>query len=259
MERQAIGQAMAGMNPDDPQSVYAAAQRMASTGAAHSIQDADSLIQNQNTLALRKAMLQQQQMYRSDTLNRQWTPQIGGMLANVKTKEDYATVYNRLDQIAKRIDPNQDPSLAWGLPMPDNFTPGSLTGFGMTANNQQVSEDKGKQRAVSVANNAATNAARVQAAGIGAGGHIAAAGVSNNRPSPTTRLMYLQHKLSSGQQLTDGEQQEFAHYTQTSRSRRPLPVNPGGGNIPTLTPTQARSPNFHGTFRTTDGRVLHKP
>lgn len=228
MQRQEIGDAMAGYNPEDPDSVRAAASRVAATGATGAAEMADKLQQQAEQAALRRATMEQTGVYRqsliqnrADSQLRSLMPQVGGMMNSATTAADYATRYAQAEAIAQRIGPDYHAS-DFGLLSPDQWTPG-MSPQGMTSNQQQVSTDKGAQRDVSVANNVRTNRSREASARIGATGHVAAAQVSADRPSPTTADAALQARIENGT-ATDQDREMWAHKTQVSRnSRRPSP------------------------------------
>lgn len=244
MERQQIGEAMAGYNPDDPQSVQAAIQRVAATGSPGSVEVADQLQKNANDIALRKQVMEQNNWYRQSQIDsrgdqalQRMTPYIGGIAATAKDKPSYTSAYNRAESIAQRIGPNYH-ATDFGLVDPDEWTPGATATAGMTANNVQVSADKGQQRQTSMRNTDVNAASRIQAAGIGAGGHVQAAGISAGRTTDATILQGLVAKQNSGQPLTSAEQAAFNHMTQVSRGGggRALPAglvaHPAGGRAP---------------------------
>lgn len=241
MQRQELGNAMAGLDMNDPQSVSAAIQRIAGTGATGAPEMADRIMQQSENAALRKAVMEQTGQYRQaqtdsrhDSALARMTPYIGGMVAGAKDQASYAAAYQRAEAIAQRIGPDYHAS-DFGLVDPQDWTPGSTATAGMTANNVQTSGDRGAQRDVSVANNIRTNASRERSASISGGAHIAAstgaASISISRPSDTIRRQQLGPKIDAGT-ATPSEQQEWAHLTQVSgRGHRALPagVAPGGG------------------------------
>lgn len=263
MQRQEIGQAMAGYNPNDPQSVQAAIQRVAATGAAGSPEMADQLQKNANDIALRKQIMEQNNSYRQSMIDsrhdgslQRMTPYIGAMVGGAKDQASYASAYQRAESIAQRIGPEYH-AADFGLIDPKDWTPGAAANAGLTANNIRVSGDKAQQRATSMRNTDVSAGSRVQAAGISA-----------NRPQNAAILQNLITKQNSGQALSPAEQAAFDHLTQVSKGRggRSLPPGlvVGGGaaganaNIPVLTPQQAAKLPKGTAFRTTDGRLLHR-
>lgn len=249
MQRQEIGLAMAGYNPDDPNSVQAAIQRVAATGAPGSVEVADQLQKNFNDIQLRKQVMEQNNLYRQsmsssrhDQALQRMLPYIGGMMAGVQSKDAYTSAYNRAEAIAQRIGAEYHAS-DFGLVDPEDWTPESTPTVGMTRNNVQVSADKGAQRATTergqdVAANSRVQAAqigagsRVQSAGISAGAHVQGANIAANKATDATILSGLIEKQNAGGTLTPAEQATFNHLTQTGRSSRTLPagLTVGGGH-----------------------------
>jgi hypothetical protein len=258
------GAAMAGYDPNDPASVQAAISRVAMTGSPGSIQDADALQKNANDIALRKAMLEQQNWYRQSRIDDQreatltrWQPQAAADLAQATNAADYAARKARWNARIKALYPDQpnttmDTSSAFGIP--DEYIPGAVNSTtGMTSNQVQESIDKGLGRQTSV-----------QVARIRAGGTEAAAGINANKPDQATfDDTYIKAK-KLGLETTPEEDARFAHDTQVSGKAKlslltgGTHTGGGGGNIPTVTPQQAARLPKGTQFRTTDGRVLIK-
>ena len=124
MDRQAIGQAMAGYDPNDPQSVQAAIQRIAGTGAKGSTEMADQLQKNFESTQLRKQLMQQNQNYhdqmtqaRADSMcsagGTRWLQQD---LKEAKTPEEYAARLASWDRRLKGVDPKADAVTTFGVP-----------------------------------------------------------------------------------------------------------------------------------------------
>jgi hypothetical protein len=242
MQRQEIGQAMAGYDPNNPQAAQAAIQRIAATGAAGSPEMADQLQKNYNDTQLRRATMQNTQMYhqqtiqaRNDNLFNRMNSVAQADLAQAQTPEDYQARLSRWDQRVKAIDPNTDASTQFGVP--DKYTPGALGATsGMTA--QQISQhgDRQSQQQTSMRNTDVNAASRVKAAGIGAGSRNYNTDETNNRPTSANILQGLIAKQNSGQQLTPAEQATFDHMTAVAKKGRTLPpglTTPGGKPAPT--------------------------
>lgn len=237
MERQEIGNAMAGYNPNDPNSVQAAIQRVAATGATGSPEMADQMQKNATENALKNATLEQNNWYRQNTINNRndtalarMTPYIGGMVAGANDKPSYTSAYNRAEAIAQRIGPDYHAS-DFGLVDPDNWTPGATSTTGMTRNNVQQSYDRSQQRATSERNTDVNAASRIRAAGISGGSHIESSEIAAAKPTDATMTSAEIAKQNSGQTLTPAEQAHFDHTTQVSHRSRALPANltVGGG------------------------------
>lgn len=266
MQRQEIGRALAGYDPNDPQSVQAAIQRVASTGAAGSPEIADQLQKNFNDIQLRKSLAQQNANYkqqmiqaRNDNLFNRMNPVAQADLAQATSAEDYQNRLARWNQRIKAIDPSADAITAFGVP--EQYTPGSISATsGMT--NQQITQhqDRQSQQAVSMRNADVNANSRIKAAGVSAGSRNYATDVNADRPTSANILQGLIEKQNSGQSLTPAEQAAFNHMTQTGKRSAGLPagLTVGGGGIPTLTPAQAHAlaaKGGHGQFRGTDGKV----
>lgn len=231
MQRQEIGNAMAGMDMNDPQSMQAAIQRVAATGAPGAAEMADKLQANYESLQARKLQMEYNQQYRqqmigskNDSIFQRGAPVAMGVAASAKDANDYASKYAILDRRAKAIDPNSDAASAFGVPSPEEWQPGMFAGYGMTTNNQQVSTDKAAQRASAQRNTDVGVAGRIQAAGISAGAHVDAANISAGKPSSAATIDALTAKQNSGQQLTPAEQAVWNKATTISgRGRRAAP------------------------------------
>lgn len=279
MQRQEIGNALAGYDPNDPQSVQAAIQRVASTGATGSTEMADQLQKNFNDIQLRKQLMEQNQNYhqqtiqsRNDNLFNRMNSVAQADLGGATSAEDYKARLARWNQRVQAIDPKTDAMTAFGVP--EEYAPGAISATaGMT--NQQVtqSNDRAAQRAQSGRNTDVNAASRIQAAGIGAGSRNRATDASANKPTGSTILQNLitkknQHDANPSQfpDLTAAEQRAFDHLTQTSKKSPGLPPGltvggtkpAGAAQVPTLTPAQAHAlaaKGGHGQFKGTDGRT----
>lgn len=184
LQNQQVGEAMAGYMQNPQQAI----ERIAATGAPGSLDMAKNFEDAYQQSLIRKQMLEQQNAYRQsliDAKNQQLQEgrdriadsqrgMIGGMIAGVKTPQDYAAVYSRLGPLAERL--GGDPSSVYGLPSPDEWKPGMTDNWGMTANNQAVDAAKAAQRGVSMRDTDVTAAARTNAARISAGARVATAG-----------------------------------------------------------------------------------
>lgn len=249
MQRQEIGQAMAGYNPNDPASAQAAIQRIAGTGAAGSTEMADQLQKNTNDLALRKQLMEQNQNYHQQTLQSKNDNLFNRMnsvaqadLAQAKTPEDYKARLARWDQRVKAVDPTTDAVSQFGVP--DTYTPGAVNEqSGMSSN--QVAQDKAKAASrVQAGRDTDVNAnSRIQAAGMGDASRNRNTDVNVNKPTSATILQGLIAKQNAGQPLTPAEQAAFNHMTSAGKTHATLPANlnvkPGGGQGGKPQPTAA--------------------
>lgn len=246
MQRQEIGQAMAGYNPEDPQSVQAAIQRIAATGASGSTEMADQMQKNYNDVQLRKQVMQQNQNYhqqtiqaRNDNLFNRMNSVAQADLAQATSPTDYQARLGRWDQRVKAIDPSTDATTQFGVP--SDYTPGAVgSTSGMT--NQQItqSNDRAAQRAQSGRNTDVNANSRIGAARISSGSRNYATDSSANKPTSSTILQSLIDKKNladqgKGPQLTSAEQATFNHMTQTSRKGATLPpgLTPSSKPVPT--------------------------
>lgn len=248
MERQEVGNAMAGMDINDPQSVQAAVQRVAATGAPGAAEMADKLQQQAEQAQLRRQYMEYNQQYRQQVMDDRHTrtdaqqaqvadryrPQVGGMLSGVKDAATYATKYHSLEAIARQIGgADATPASLWSIPEPGNWTPELTASYGMTSNNQQQSADRASNRANNIDVAHIRAGATTTAAGINAGGHIAAAGVSNQRPSEANFMNDYAARRKAGGTTSAEEDARFAHDTQVSRGRRPSPGGSASGPVVT--------------------------
>lgn len=244
MQQQQIGQAMAGMDINDPQSVQAAVQRVAATGAPGAAEMADKIQQQAEQAMLRKQYMEYNNDYRTGMLGARqdavqaqkaaiadrYRPQIGGMLNGVKDAATYNTKYQSLVPLAKQLGgPDATPASVWSLPEPGAWSPELTAGYGTTAGQQLQSSDRGLQRAQSQTNAEINAGSRTRAAGISAGAHVQGANIQAGAGTQA-RIRQLQPLIDSGK-ATPAQQQEWAHYTSVPRGGgRSLPpgLTPGG-------------------------------
>lgn len=240
MERQEVGQAMAGYNPDDPDSVQAAIQRVASTGAPGSTEMADQLQKNYNDIQLRKQIMEQNNWYKQQMINdrnqnilRQMSAQAQGDLSRATSSSDYAQRLARWDAKVKALDPSMDAATAFAAPAAADWKPGALDYLGMTSNQQQQASDKEAQRKQSQTNAEIAAGSRVRAAGIGAGAHESVGAMQANKPTEATMIHSIADKVNKGIPLQPGEQAIWNRYQHGTRTTRSLPAgltpNAGGG------------------------------
>lgn len=278
----AEGNAMAGMNPNDPNSVQAAIGRVAGLGIPGtannpgSTQIADSTQKNFNELELKKAQMAQLQMYRDQTnaariqgiFTRQ-APAIQGAVAGALTPADYAQRYALADARAKLADPTTTAADAYGIPEPQDWHPG-MTNFGMTTNQQTVSGDKRRGQDITQSDSQGRDAAIVQSAGIGADSRKYVSDQHNAQPTEEKfKSDYITAK-QAGQPTTLEEDQRYAHDTEVNRRSKTTPIGNGssvpianyGANNPVanggkpVTPAQARGLPAGTHYLTSDGRWI---
>lgn len=218
IERQEIGNAMAGINFDDPNSVQSGIARIAATGAPNAAEMANQVRQSYEEAQLRKATQENTMLFhqstidaRHESLYNRMAPMAQADLSQATSAADYAARKALWDKRITSIDPNQDSTSALGIP-PTYAAPGGLTSTsGMTNTQITAHQDRQTGQAVSTTN-----------AHIRAGGSVAAAGVSANRPSPTTMLQGLIDKQKNGGTLTPDEQNYVIRNTQPAHTSRGL-------------------------------------
>lgn len=139
-----MGQALIGYD-QDPQ---AAVARLAQTGAPDSIETAKSLLTGLQTSEDKAAQRELMAEYYKEQGRSRLDQKImnagrylvPGALARAKDFESYKSAYDRLDSMIKRMDPDADPTSAWGLPDPVDWTPESTAWVGTTGG-QQIRAD----------------------------------------------------------------------------------------------------------------------
>lgn len=255
MEQQAIGQAMAGMDINDPQSVAAAVQRVAGTGSPGSVEMADKIQQQAVQAQMRREALAQTGIWRQQQIdakndgmyNRMYAAATGD-LGRATSAEDYAARLARWDARVKAIDPKADAISALGVP--GEYDPTQVNSqMGTTSNQQQLSTDRRRGQDMTQDNSRHRDAAILGSAGMGASSRIGSATISANRPDEATFQDNYINRRRAGQQTTPEEDARFLHDTHVSNNSRRRPpasvaLNPqagGGGapNYPVMTREQA--------------------
>jgi hypothetical protein len=236
MDRQAMGNAMAGMNINDPSSVAAAVQRIAATGAPGAAELADKVQQQAEQAALRQQYMQYNQDYREQitgakdqNILARRSPAWSGFANSAPSNSIYSQRFAQAEAAAQKLGKDYHAE-DFGLLPPDQWQPG-MTAQGLTSNQQQVSSDKAAQRQTSERETDVNAKSRLGAAGINAGGHIAAAGVSNQRPSPTTLMQQLEPIITSGK--ANPAQQALWNKLTETKNGRALPPGLTIGKQPT--------------------------
>lgn len=137
------GQALLGYQ-SDPQS---ALERLAQTGAPGSLDLMKSLQTEYQRSEDRAAQREMTQEYRNEVnrLKKEKVLQdlsrvVPGVLARATTPELYASAWDRLDQMARRIDDKLDATTAFGIPYPEDWTPEMTAWYGVTGN-QMITSD----------------------------------------------------------------------------------------------------------------------
>lgn len=239
MARQNSGNAIAGMNMNDPNSVQAATQRLAATGSPDAMKYADAIQTQAENAQMRKAQMDYNNIQRAQMNQIRFSGQyqnIGQKASgqiSTATAATYPQLYAQLDRRVKQLDPSMDAASALNIPAPEDFQEGSLAHYGETGNNVVQSTDRAAQRQQSGANAVTAAGSRIKAATIGANSHTDAATIGANRPDEATfQDQYIAAK-KAGQPTTTEEDARFAHDTQLSKGRgnRPNLIGvPGGGH-----------------------------
>jgi hypothetical protein len=238
LQRQQQADALAGYDPNNPEPGI---QRLVATATPDSLQEGTTLRQAAATQALAKQAQINAQTYRDSQTNdrnasifTRQTPGATGAVQGITDPLKYAQMYSLLDARAKLVDQRASAATAYGIPTPETWTPGSISGLGMTSNQQQVSADKGSQRQQSQTNAQIGAGARVTAAQIYASAHP-------QQPNMPTELNEIGQKMDEGT-ATPSEQAIFKHYASPPRSSGygggGLAIQPQGGGHPQPAPQQ---------------------
>lgn len=227
MQRQEIGQAMAGMDINDPQSVAAATQRVAATGAAGSADMADKLQTQAEQAAQRKQLMEYNQSYRNavigqrnDALFNRMYPAATADMSQSTSASDYATRLARWNQRIKAIDPDQDAMSAFAIS--STYNPADMTSTAGMTNNQIVQHgDRQSAQATSIVNARIGAGSRIGAAGIEGGAHVAGSRMEADKPTEGTILSGAIARLRAGT-ADDTDRAIIAHGTQVRSSGRGL-------------------------------------
>lgn len=242
MQRQQLGNAMAGLDINDPDSVRAAATRMAVSGVPDGAEQAQKLFEQSAQIQLRKQIQEQTNQYhgaqiqaRQDGAIQRMTPLVGGMIQGAKDKADYTARYARADAMAKRISP--DASAAdFGLPDPEEWTPGMTATTGATTG--QVMHQDTSNQSIQERRDAAAQASQDRRRGqdmTSASSHYSTNHRTSQARLPTAGSIDAQimAKLNAGQPLGLGEQQYWDHKMKGSKTRQiPAGLQVQGGGQP---------------------------
>jgi len=239
LQREAIANAQVGMQNDPG----AAASRVAATAAPGADTMANQMVEQQNQMKLRQQMMEQQNVYRQSVVDArrqsilsQMQPKAGGLVQGAKDSTDYAQRYALADAMAKRVDPNTNATEAFGLPLPEAWTPGSTDTVGATTGqvmHNETSNASIQERATAAANR---NAVTMRGQNMGAYN-------SRYRTDATTpaQLRALQNKQNNGQTLTPAEQAIWERGTHVSAGRTgtsiPAGLRVGGTGATNALPT----------------------
>lgn len=236
MSRQASGNAIAGMDMNDPQSVQAATQRLAATGSPDAMKQADQLQSQAENMQMRKAQMDYNNIQRQQMNQIRYSGQyqnIGqkasGQIATA-TGATYPALYAQLDRRVKQLDPNMDAASALDIPAPEDFQEGALAHYGQSGNNVQQSADRERGQDLGVQNTNTRAGAVVTAANIGANQRGNSSAAATAKPTDATIMQGLIDKQNRGEALSPAEQQWFTSKTPPpSRGRGNRPALIGGG------------------------------
>lgn len=228
MERQEEGQALVGMNINDPDSVATATQRLASTGAAGSPELANKYEEQAQQAALRKATMEQTGVYRQglqqdreNGLAARQSTMMNGLVSGAKDAVDYAQRYQMADRRAKQIDPNSDAASMFGIPRPEEWNPTLAYQYGASTGQQITSTDKAASRGVTMRGQDIGANSRIEAARINAG---------SRQPTQAGFDEHLQQRWdeseNGGRPLSQGEKAAIDKRFGRSRSQRPAITAP---------------------------------
>lgn len=257
MQRQEIGNAMAGVDPTDPASMTAAATRIAATGAPGADQMAAQLVEKAQQARLATLMQQQNFQYKQGMLqDRDLAVQsqaadrqdrdddrkrgiIGGVLQAAAASGDPNKFAAARAQVLKLVGPNSriDPS-----EIPESMAD-YQAGYGMNANQVRLSADRAAGRAQAGRDTDVNAQSRVQAAGMRPG----------PQPSPTG---YLESLITKPAAERSPEEQQYVTkaLTPTGRgSRRPVP-----GGAPVSFPINPATGRPYSPFSAEDAAKLPK-
>lgn len=274
-QQQQLAQAMVGAETDP----RAAAARVAATGVPGAAEQSQKLIEQANQQDLKTQVQKQNFQYQQSRINEQTDNNIArrapaalGFVSGVTDPAVYAQKYNLLDTQVKALDPSRSASDAYGIPTPEDWKPGMLTGAGMTTNQGQVSSDKGAARAQAGRDTDVNAASRVTAAQISAAARYATA-----QPSQAGLIKEIIGKAQAG--TASPEEIKYLDHVSAPPKQSGIhlgaqpggapPVHPGsvpismaGANNPVanggraVTPQQAASLPKGTHFLTSDGRWL---
>lgn len=264
MERQMLGQAMAGVDPTDRASVYAAAQRMAATGTPEGVQAAEQLMNHWDTNQTHQDTARQTDEYHQQRLQAQreslynrYYPMATADLARATNEEDYQARLSRWQARIHASDPTADVNDVLGVPehFGDLEATAGMTGAQITHDEtarrgQDIGTgDRAAQRRVSMRDTDVNAGSRIAASRISAGAHVSAAAIGAGRPSaPGFNEDYI-NRRRNGEPTTPEEDALFNHNTHVSqgRGRRAPPgaASPAPASAPAANP-QGYAPHGHG-------------
>jgi len=226
VNQRTMGQALLGMNAQPGPAI----ERLAQTGAPDSVKNAETMFNSLQAVEAKKAAQAEMDDYHKQVIKArtdQTLQRIGtivpGVLARAQTPEAYKSAYDRLDQVIKRVDPDADPTTAWGLPSPDDWTP-EMTAWTGTTGGQQIGADVRRE----------SIAQRREAAGT----------------SHQDRQASIAQRASSASQASADRQASIAQRREAAANRGKAKAGGGGGLHP-------RNPGAGGGLVVTNGDVAY--
>ena len=245
MAREKEGNAMAGIDWNDPNSVNAGLSRLEATGAPGAMAAAQTARQADMENQVRLGQLQITNQFhqdmnanRKDSIAATMRQGAGQTLNNSANTAAYAQNYKLLQQTVSRLypdDPNATPASVWGFETPDQWHPGDFQGETAGQAVRANTAAAGQANSAAIAHghdvqsgqNAQTNAqARVSAAQI----------IAQKASDPNERARLAQI-VNSGRPLSPGDQKVWDYLTTHSTGRRS-----GSGLAPGVTVGGAAAP-----------------
>lgn len=233
MQRQEMGDAMTGMDFNNPDSVRAAVSRLYATGAPGAAEMADK-VQQQAEQAMIHKQLQEQALWwheqqshdrEQNSLNR--IQQItSGQVMSAATPEQYAAAYKQAEAMAQRVGPDYH-ATDLGYVDPSQWKPGMYGAVGMTGNNVQQASDRAASRGVTM-----------RGQDLGYAGKVRSAQISAGRPTEAgfAESIYARAQAAEsgqGPPLDSSEQAAYEHYFGSSpRNRQPIYGGRPGATAP---------------------------
>lgn len=241
LARQTAGNALAGMDISNPQSVAAAVQRLAATGVPGAADMADKIQQQAQQAALQKQIQEQNFQYRSGVLEdrknyhdqetatrnagryQQMFPAFTADMSSAQSDDDYRAKLSAWNQRIKMVDPDADATSAFGAPL--NYTPGFYTPYSGMSNTQiGQHEDKVRGQNMTQENSQGRDAAIAGSAQTHASAQRYSADRSATRPTQQIEDQQYIAMKKAGIPTTAEQDQNFQSHNQiSSRSRRPTP------------------------------------
>ena len=256
MAREKEGNAMAGIDWNDPNSVNAGLSRLETTGAPGAMAAAQTARQAEMENQIRLETIKQTSLWRQSlqgdkvqNIFARDTPTAQGQVGNSPDLATYTQRYNLLDRRAKMSDPNATAAEAYDIPPPEEWA--QTPGYGLNPGQQSTAATAKAGQANSAAIAGAHDVQSGQNAQTNAGARVSAAQIVAQKVSDPNERARLSQLVNSGQQLSPGDQKVWDYLTTHGTGRRSgsglapgVTVGgaaaPAGGRAPPLTgPTQS--------------------